>query len=237
MGMKLEEVMSKLEELGSEQTKNIYMNHGVQEPFFGVKVGDLKKLVKYVKKDHELALALYDTGNHDAMYLAGLSIDPKLITKETLQNWVKKAYWYMLAEYTVAGVAAESEYALELAREWMDSPEEMTAVCGWNTYSNYLSINPDEKLDIEEIRSRLNQVESSIHQERNRVRYAMNNFVISVGAYVKELHEEAILVADKIGKVHVNVGNTACKVPVATQYINKIAQRDKIGIKKKTAIC
>jgi hypothetical protein len=44
-------------------------------------------------------LALYDTGNHDAMYLAGLSVDPKLITKETLQDWVKKAYWYMLAEY------------------------------------------------------------------------------------------------------------------------------------------
>jgi 3-methyladenine DNA glycosylase AlkD len=237
MGMKLEEVMSKLEELGSEQTKKIYMNHGVKEPFYGVKVGDLKKLVKYVKKDHQLALALYDTGNHDAMYLAGLSVDPKLITKETLKDWVKKAYWYMLAEYTVAGVAAESEYALELAREWMDSPEEMTAVCGWNTFTNYLSIHPDEELDIDEIRSKLNQIELSIHEERNRVRYAMNTFVISVGAYVKELHEEAILVAVKIGKVHVNVGNTACKVPVATQYINKIAQKDKIGIKKKSAIC
>ncbi|MFP7297331.1 DNA alkylation repair protein [Neobacillus niacini] len=235
--MNLEEVMRKLEELGSEQTKKIYMNHGVKEPFFGVKVGDLKKLVKFVKKDHELALALYNTGNHDAMYLAGLSVNPKLISKETLQDWVKKAYWYMLAEYTVAGVASESKFALELAREWMDSPEEMTAVCGWNTYTNYLSISPDEELDIEEIRSRLTQVAATIHNERNRVRYAMNTFVISVGAYVKELHGEAVLAAEKIGKVHVNVGNTACKVPAATQYINKIAERDKIGVKKKTAIC
>ena len=48
--MKLEEVMSKLEELGLEQTKKIYMNHGVKEPFYGFKVGDLKKLVKYVKR-------------------------------------------------------------------------------------------------------------------------------------------------------------------------------------------
>lgn len=235
--MKLEDVMSKLEELGSEQTKKIYMNHGVKEPFFGVKIGDLKKLVKYVKKDHELALALYDTGNHDAMYLAGLSVDPKLITKETLQDWVKKAYWYMLAEYTVAGVASESEYALELAREWMDSPEEMTAVCGWNTYTNYISITPDEKLDLEEIRSKLHQVETTIHEERNRVRYVMNTFVIGAATYFNGLQEEALNVAEKIGKVHVNVGNTACKVPIATQYINKIVQKDKIGIKKKTAIC
>ncbi|NWQ39353.1 DNA alkylation repair protein [Bacillus sp. EB106-08-02-XG196] len=235
--MKLEGIMSKLEELGSEQTKKIYMNHGVKEPFFGVKIGDLKKLVKDVKKDHELALALYDTGNHDAMYLAGLSVNPKVMTKETLQDWVKKAYWYMPAEYTVAGVASESNYALELAREWMDSEEEMVAVSGWNTYTNYISITPDEKLDLEEIRTRLHQVETTIHEERNRVRYVMNTFVIGAAAYVSGLQEEALNVAEKIGKVHVNVGNTACKVPLATHYINKIIQKDKIGIKKKTAIC
>lgn len=43
--MTLDEVMARLEELGSEQTKNTLIRHGAQEPFFGVKVGDLKKLV------------------------------------------------------------------------------------------------------------------------------------------------------------------------------------------------
>jgi 3-methyladenine DNA glycosylase AlkD len=151
----------------------------------------LKKLVKYVKKDHELALKLYDSGNHDAMNLAGVSINPKLISKETLQDWAQKAYWYMVAEYTVAQVTAESNYVLELAREWMKSEEEMVAVCGWSTYSNYLSITPDEKLDIAEIKILLDLVKNSIHEERNRVRYVMNGFVLSVGAYVTELCEEA----------------------------------------------
>ncbi len=58
--------------MGSEQTKKVFMRHGAREPFFGVKVGDMKKIVKRVKKNHELSLALYDTGNGDAMYLAGL---------------------------------------------------------------------------------------------------------------------------------------------------------------------
>lgn len=235
--MNFDEIMKQLEELGSEQTKKIYANHGVKDSFFGVKIGDLKKLVKYVKQDHQLALALYNSGNHDAMYLAGLSVNPKLMSKETLQEWVKKAYWYMLAEYTVAGVAAESNYALDLAREWMNAEEEMVAVCGWNTYANFLSITPDDKLDIEEIRVLLHRIEATIHEERNRVRYVMNQFVICVGAYVLDLHDEALKVAEKIGKVHVNVGNTACKVPLATEYIHKIAQKDKLGKKKKTAIC
>lgn len=235
--MKLEEIMQTLEELGSEQTKKTFINHGAREPLFGVKVGDLKKLVKHVKKNEDLALALYDSGNSDAMYLAGLSVNPKSITKESLQRWVQKADWYMLAEYTVAGVCAESPFALELAREWMKSDEEMIAVAGWSTYSNYLSITPDELLDLREIRNLLHQVESTVHQERNRVRYVMNGFVISVGAYVAELNEEAKRVAANIGKVHVDVGKTACKVPLAVEYIKKTEKMDRIGVKRKTCLC
>ena len=92
----LTELMNELESLGSEQTRKTFIRHGAKEPFFGVKIGDLKKFVKHVKKDQELALALYETGNHDAMYLAGLAVDPKKLSKEMLQKWVEDAYWYML---------------------------------------------------------------------------------------------------------------------------------------------
>lgn len=235
--MTYDEIIQKLEELGSEQIKNIYINHGAKEPCFGVKTADLKKLVKYVKKDHELALKLYDSGIYEAMYLAGLSVNPKLMTKETLQEWVKKAYCYNLAEYSVAQVAAESNYALELIREWLDAGEEMIAVAGWSGYSNYLSITSNEELDISEIRGLLDKVKDTIHGERNRVRYVMNSFVISAGSYIPELTEEAKQVGESIGKVHVDVGNTACKVPLAVEYIEKVESKDRVGLKRKTCIC
>lgn len=171
------------------------------------------------------------------MYLAGLSVKPKLMTKEVLQDWVQKAYWYMLAEYTVAQVAAESEFALELAREWINSDEEMISVAGWSAYANYLSITPDEELDTDEIRALLNRVKEQVHEERNRVRYVMNSFFIAAGSYVPELTEEAKQVAESIGKVHVDVGNTACKVPLATTYIKKVEDKDRVGKKRKTCIC
>jgi len=234
----LEEVMMKLEELGTEQTKRTFMRHGAQEPLYGVKVGDLKKhLVKPVKKDQALALALYDTGNSDAMYLAGLTVNPKAMTKAQLQHWVKQANWYMLAEYTVAGVAAESPYARELALEWMQAEDEMIATCGWSTYANYISITPNELLPIEEIHALLQQIKASIHEERNRVRYTMNMFVVVVGSYIADLYDEAVAVAEAIGKVHVDVGQTACKVPLATEYIAKVEAAGKLGAKRKTCIC
>ncbi|QRG68635.1 DNA alkylation repair protein [Brevibacillus choshinensis] len=235
--MTVEEVLKKLAEMGTEQTKKTFMRHGAKEPIYGVRIGDMKKLVKEVKRDQQLARALYETGNHDAMYLAGLTVDSKSMTKEDLQAWVKKAYWYMLAEYTVASVAAESDHALELAREWIQSKEDTVATCGWNTYSNYLSITPDERLDLQEIKELLTLIKGTIHEERNRVRYTMNQFVISVGTYVLALHQEAQDVAANIGTVRVDMGETACKVPSATEYIKKVEERGKVGQKRKTCIC
>ena len=80
--------------LANESIKKVLVKHGAREPFFGVKVEDLKKIVKKVKTDYPLSLELYNTGNSDAMYLAGLIADPVKMTREDLNNWVEKAYWY-----------------------------------------------------------------------------------------------------------------------------------------------
>lgn len=237
MTVTLQEIMTKLEGMGSEQTKKTFIRHGAKEPLFGVKVGDMKKLVKDVKKNQQVARALYETGNSDAMYLAGLTVDPKTASKEMLHSWARTANWYTPAEYTVAWVAAESPFAAELAEEWIQSPEELIAACGWSTYSNYISITPDDRLDLERIGQFLRQVATTIHVERNRVRYTMNGFVIAVGAYVASLHEAAIAAAEQIGSVQVDVGQTACKVPLATENILKVKERGTVGKKKKTCIC
>lgn len=234
----LDQVMSTLEELGTEQTKKTFLRHGAREPFFGVRVGDMKKkLVKEVKKDQEVAQSLFSTGNSDAMYLAGLTVNPKLVSKELLEAWVQQAYWYMIAEYPVAWLTAESPYAIELAMKWIQSDEEMVATAGWSTYSNYVSITPDDELDLGELADLLERVRSTIHEEQNWVRSVMNGFVISVGSYVQPLHEQAMEVAQEIGKVHVDVGNTACKIPLAEEYIRRVEEKGKLFKKRKTCIC
>ncbi len=60
---------------------------------------------------------------------------------------------------------------------------------------------------------------------RNWIRYTMNGFVIAIGSYVEALTKKANEVATTIGKVHVDVGGTACKVPLATEYIKKIEKQ------------
>ncbi len=235
--MTKEEVMEELSRLGTEQTKKVLARHGAREPFFGVKVGDLKTIVKKIKTDHRLALELYRTGHSEAMYLAGLIADEKLVTKAELQEWAQGAYWYMLSEYTVPWLAAESKYGWELAMEWIESPEEMIASAGWATLSSLVSLRPDKELDRNRLLELLDRVAETIHQSQNRVRYTMNGFVIATGSYVASLTDKANEVAATIGKVSVDMGGTACKVPLATAYIKKMEDTGYIGKKRKSARC
>jgi 3-methyladenine DNA glycosylase AlkD len=171
------------------------------------------------------------------MYLAGLIADEKAMTRQDLQKWVEGAYWYMISDYTVPWIAAESNFGMELALEWIESEEEFIASAGWATLSSLVSIKPDDELNIEILRSLLDRVENEIHSAQNRVRYSMNGFVISTGSYVKALTDKAIRIGENIGKVNVDMGGTACKVPLATQYIQKVIDRGSLGKKRKMARC
>jgi 3-methyladenine DNA glycosylase AlkD len=235
--MTTDEVMQQLESFGNESIKNTLVKHGAREPFFGVKVEDLKKIQKKVKKDYALSLELFSTGNSDAMYLAGLISDPLQMTRDDLNLWAQKAYWYMLSEFTVAWVAAESRYGTELALQWIESDQENIACSGWSTLASIASIKPDHEIDIALYQGLLERISKTIHAERNRVRHTMNNFVITAGGYCTQLTHEATEVAAAIGKVKVDMNGTACKVPLASEYIQKMHERGTLGKKRKTAFC
>jgi 3-methyladenine DNA glycosylase AlkD len=222
--MTAREVINELKPLGSESYKKILVNHGVKEPCLGVKIGDLKKIQKHIKRDYQLALDLYDTGVYDAMYLAGMIADDARMTRKDLQRWAEGAYGAALGT-TVSSVAARTPHGYELALEWIESPKECVAVAGWLTLSSLVSVKGDRDLDVAMLKRLLQRVQKTIHQAPNAVRYVMNGFVIAVGSYVSALTDLAIATAEKIGEVKVDMGNTACEVPFAPDYIRKVQKR------------
>jgi 3-methyladenine DNA glycosylase AlkD len=235
--MTVKEIMTELKSLGSDSVKKIFLNHGMKEPLFGVKVGDLKTIQKKIKKDYQLAKDLYATGNADAMYLAGLIADDEKMTRKDLETWVRQAVSTSTCDYIVPWVATGSKYGNELAMEWIDAREEYIAAAGWATLGCLVSIRPDNELNIPVLKALLARVTKTIHTADNRVRSNMNGFIISVGAYVPPLHDEALAAAKKIGAVKVDMSGTACKVPDAVEYIKKTIARGSLEKKKKTVKC
>jgi len=235
--MTCDEVMAELKQLGDAGIKKTWLRHGAQEPIYGVRIGDMKPIVKRARNDNALALALYDTGNGDAMYLAGLIVDPKKMSKANIQKWLKGANWNMLCNFTVPWVAAESPFGWELAAEWIDSPKEGVAACGWSVYSGLVALVPDDELDLKLLEKLIERAKAKIAAAPNCVRYQMNGFLISVGGYVAPLTAKAKAAAKAIGKVEVDMGDTDCKVPDAVSYIAKMEAAGKPGTKRKTVRC
>jgi hypothetical protein len=119
--------------------------------------------------------------------------------------------------------------------EWIESDDADAAQTGWCTLTSLVGITEDALLDVGELGRLLQSVAETIHQQPDCVRGAMNSFVIALGSYVPALSDAAIRAGERIGRVSVDVGNTACKIPYAPDYIRKALNR---GVKKrKTAKC
>lgn len=231
------QVLAELKTLGREQTRKTYARHGIEGDVYGVSIADLKQVAKKIKGNQDLACELFASGNFDAMYLAGIVANGGQMTKKQLDSWAKTSPGSMISEYSIPGVVTESPHARSLAMKWLRSKKESIAACGWATYAGIVAINEDEELDLAEVQDLLDEIATEIHGKPNRVRYSMNGFVIAVGAYVKPLSKRARAVAKQIGKVSVDMGDTACKVPDALTYLDKIEAKNGIGKKRKTIKC
>ncbi len=159
------------------------------------------------------------------MYLAGLIAEPEKMTKEILQNWVEKAYWYYLSEFIVPDVASASDFGVDLAFDWIESNEETIAAAGWATLSRVVSPKSKFELTDSKIKVLLERIEQNLQSSQNRVKYAMNGFLIAVGAYLPSFTENTTSIANNIGKISVDMGGTSCKVPDAVSYIQKTIAR------------
>ena len=231
-------ILAELPALGSASYKKVMLVHGAREPIHGVKIEDLKKFQKRAGgTNHDLALELWDSGVYDAMYLAALMADDARMGKQDLQRWLAGASSPSLAEYSVPWVAAGSPHGWDVALKWIDSRKEHEAAAGWNTLAGIVAVRPDEELDLAQLRKLLARVEKGIAAAPNRVKYTMNGFVIAVGCHVKPLTADALRTGKALGKVEVDMGGTACKVPDVAGYIAKARARGALGKKRKSVKC
>ncbi|MGY3778737.1 DNA alkylation repair protein [Isobaculum melis] len=236
--MTLAEIMIELEALGTAQTRKTFMTHGAPSNCYGVKIGDLKKhLLKKVKHQQELCLALFATGNTDAQYLAGLGINPQKMTKADIQLWLKQSNWSAIDDSIVAGVAAESPFALELARQWLSMSDFKAQNVGWLTFGKYLTICSNDQVSEAEVQALLQRLKKEIHTAPNAIRYSMNQFIIYVGTYLPDFTNSALEIADEIRSVEVKLATKGCRLPDPIVKIQKVKDNNRLGVKRKHVIC
>lgn len=214
--MNLNSTLRELKRRGTAQNRKVYRRHGVGENMYGVSFADLRLLAKQIKTDQPLAVQLWATGNHDASILATLIADPAQFDAKTLDAWSKDLSDYVVTDQ-FAGLVARTRYWQKKAEKWHKARGEWIGRAGWNLIGQLAMHQPD--LPESYFEPYLLEIETGIHQQKNRVREAMNNALIAIGIRNAVLQEKALGVASTIGRVEVDHGETNCKTNDATAYI------------------
>lgn len=218
-------VLAELEALGTTQNRKVYARHGVNEPMFGVSFAHLRKLGKKLRPDHELARALWASGNHDARVLALAVADPTKTGRSEIEAWAGDLGNYVLID-EMAAFIARTPFLDGCAEDWTTGDGEWRASAGWTLVAQQALAG--DALGDEYFERRLESIESGIATAANRVRHCMNGALIAIGGRNESLRESATAAARRIGPVVVDHGETSCKTPEAAAYIDRIwARRDK----------
>lgn len=184
-------------------------------------------------------MELYATGNYDAqtLALAGIIAEPGKMTELDFEQWMEMTNCQTAADYVVAVRLTETDMAQELAARWIDSGEDKYMSAGWDCYRWLLGVRPNEQFDKDKLNNMLQRVVREIYEQSNWVKYAMNDFVITVGIFYLPLHEQALKAAVEIGAVFVDHGKTSCKTPLAADYIQRAAAKNRLGFKRHNVRC
>lgn len=220
--MNCQSVLDELKRLGTAQNRKVYRQHGVGAGMYGVSYANLGKLRKKIRVDQSLAEQLWRTGNHDARVLAAMVADPGAIKSKTLDEWVKDLDNYVVTD-ALSGLAGKTPFAIKKAERWVKSKNEWVGASGWSVVAAIAM--SDTSLDDGYFERLLVTIEETIHNAKNRTRYAMNNAVIAIGSRNAGLEKKAVAAAKRIGKVEVDHGETGCKTPDAVAYIQKVRAR------------
>lgn len=234
--MTFKQAMQTLKKMGTSQNVKIYKRHGAGDNLFGVSFANLKTLQKQIKKDHDLAEQLWQTGNTDAMTLATTIADPERFTASSADAWLRGISYGLLGDM-FGSLIARSKLALGRWKKWSKSKKEYTRQCAYGMLSAMLRDDPEAVPD-DLCREALERIEHEIHESPNLARHAMNGALISIGSYKSKFEKRALAAARRIGKVEVDHGQTSCKTPDATEYIKKtVAHYAKRGRRPKVGKC
>lgn len=226
-----ESLLEELAALGTEQNRKIYARHGAHAPMYGVSYAHLGKLQKRLRRDHSLAIALWQSGVHDARVLATMIADPAMLSGDDARHFVRDLDNGVLAG-ALAKLVAAAPPGAQLALEWCASPDEWISCTGFATVACLAQASdlPDDWF-----LPLLATIEQEIHSRPNRTRETMNQALIAIGIRSAALRARALAVAAQIGKVEVDHGETHCKTPDAAEYIARTLERQRTHPKKSPA--
>lgn len=213
--------MDELRGLGIESLTKHQVRLGAGQNQFGVKLGDLRRIGKSIGTNPELANALWDTGNLDAMLLATLLFRPKLVSPDQLEAMVNQVNTSQLADWLLTHVIKLHPEKETLRQKWMTSDGIMTSRAAWSLTTERIIKRP-AGLDLGALLTRIEQEMASAHE---MVQWTMNYCLAEIGINFPEHRQRAIAIGETLGVFRDYPTSKGCTSPYAPIWIAEMVGR------------
>jgi len=175
---------------------------------FGIGLTQLRKLAKQIGRDHKLAQQLWKSDIYDAKVVGLLIDDPKQISREQAEEQVEGLQGGYLAHVFAScnATLAKAPFAFELARDWMESKDDIRRRCGYTLLYELSKKNP-KGMDDAYLLGRIDHIQQALPGEEKWVREAMAGALMGIGKRNKKLNKAAIRAAKAIGPIDIDYGD------------------------------
>jgi 3-methyladenine DNA glycosylase AlkD len=181
---------------------------------YGIGLTQLRKMAKKVGRNHELALKLWVSDVYEARILGALIDEPKKMTREQAEKQVEELEAPMLTH-----TLAKTPFAKQLTVDWIDSDDDTRRRCGYLMLYE-LGKKKGKDYPDEFFEEYLERIQSTIHDEPNWIRDAMNGSMLSIGKRSINLHSKTLAAAEAIGRVDVDYGDNSCEAVDIVKHMN-----------------
>ena len=219
--MTLQAALKELESLGDEATKQRHLKGGAEGEMFGVKMGDIRKVAKKCKTDHDLAKELWKTGILDARLLTTLICKPEQFSQDEIDSMVRDADFGWLADWLNSYVVKKHPEKEALRVKWMQDDDPGAARAAWSLTTERVGKKP-EGLDIGGL---LDRIENEMADEPEFSKWTMNFCLAEIGINFPDHRKRAIAIGEKIGAYSDYPERKGCISPYAPIWINEMVSR------------
>jgi len=192
----------------------------------GVAMRDIKALGKQLGINHELAIALWDTGVYEARMLASFVGDPALLSSAQMDRWCRQFDNWAFCDAMSFNLFDRSPLAWSKVTQWSRKRNEFEKRTAFALLWS-LTVH-DKGAPDEQFLNGLALIEREATDERNFVKKAVNMALRAVGKRNRKLNAAAIALARRLA---------ASKDPTA-QWVGKDALKELTGagVKKRLSV-
>ncbi|MDO8740800.1 MAG: DNA alkylation repair protein [Candidatus Woesearchaeota archaeon] len=200
--MEYNKVIKQLKSLRNSENVKGMVRFGIRPKakVYGIPIPELRKIAKFIKKDHKLALKLWDSKIHEAKILAGLIADPEKTTEKQINKWVKNFDSWDICDQTCMNLFCKTRFAYKKVFEFSKRKEEFVRRTAFALISA-LAVH-DKKATNKDFVKFFSIIEKAVFDERNFVKKAVNWSLRQIGKRNPVLNKKSISLAKKIIKIN-----------------------------------